>query len=146
LWGPRAEYREFLVSDPAGVAFPMYFMKVPEPGVGKNRWHADLVTPGAISDEVDRLLELGPRRTGGLFIRSASSKRSDLGLVEGRASLACRGQLPLVHEFGDVRDVAAEDLGGLRVGNPVDHGVYAGQDRVFGAAYRNRTDDLLITR
>jgi len=34
---------------------------VPEPGVGKNRWHVDLVTPGAMSDEVDRLVELGAR-------------------------------------------------------------------------------------
>jgi len=49
------------VSDAAGVAFPMYFMKVPEPGVGKNRWHVDLVTPGAMSDEVDRLVKLGAR-------------------------------------------------------------------------------------
>jgi len=52
---------EFLVSDPAGVAFPMYFMKVPEPQVGKNRWHVDLETPGDMSDEVDRLVELGAR-------------------------------------------------------------------------------------
>lgn len=52
---------EFLVSDPAGAAFPMYFMKVPEPQVGKNRWHVDLETPGDMSDEVDRLVELGAR-------------------------------------------------------------------------------------
>jgi hypothetical protein len=52
---------EFLVSDPAGLAFPMYFMKVPEPQVGKNRWHVDLETPGDMSTEVDRLVELGAR-------------------------------------------------------------------------------------
>jgi Glyoxalase-like domain len=52
---------EFLVSDPAGVAFPLYFMKVPEPKVGKNRWHVDLLTAGGMSDEVDRLVELGAR-------------------------------------------------------------------------------------
>jgi hypothetical protein len=52
---------EFLVSDPSGVAFPMYFMKVPEPVVGKNRWHVDLVTSGDMSDEVDRLVALGAR-------------------------------------------------------------------------------------
>ena len=49
------------MSDPAGVAFPMYFMKVPEPAAAKNRWHVDLVTPGDMSDEVDRLVELGAR-------------------------------------------------------------------------------------
>lgn len=52
---------EFLVSDPEGVAFPMYFMKVPEPTAGKNRWHVDLETPGEMTDEVNRLVELGAR-------------------------------------------------------------------------------------
>ncbi len=36
----------------------MYFMRVPEPGVGENRWHVDLVTPGAMSDEVNRFAAL----------------------------------------------------------------------------------------
>jgi Glyoxalase-like domain len=36
---------EFQVSDPAGAGGSLYFMKVPEPKVGKNRLHLDLVTP-----------------------------------------------------------------------------------------------------
>jgi hypothetical protein len=52
---------EFLVSDPAGVAFPLYFMEVPDPTVGKNRWHVDLLTAGDMRDEVDRLVALGAR-------------------------------------------------------------------------------------
>ena len=52
---------EYLVSDPAGKAFPLYFMKVPEPKVGKNRFHLDLVTEGSMSEEVDRLVKLGAR-------------------------------------------------------------------------------------
>ena len=32
---------EYLVSDPTGTASPLYFMKVPEPKVGKNRFHLD---------------------------------------------------------------------------------------------------------
>lgn len=52
---------EYLVSDPAGKAFPLYFMKVPEPKVGKNRFHLDLVTDGSMSEEVDRLVKLGAR-------------------------------------------------------------------------------------
>lgn len=52
---------EFLVSDPAGVAAPLYFMKVPEPKVGKNRLHLDLLTDGPTSAEVDRLVDLGAR-------------------------------------------------------------------------------------
>jgi hypothetical protein len=52
---------EYLVSDPAGKAFPLYFMKVPEPKVGKNRFHLDLETDGSMSEEVDRLVKLGAR-------------------------------------------------------------------------------------
>lgn len=52
---------EYLVSDPACKAFPLYFMKVPEPKVGKNRFHLDLVTDGSMSEEVDRLVKLGAR-------------------------------------------------------------------------------------
>ena len=52
---------EFLVSDPAGSATPLYFMRVPEPKVGKNRLHLDLVTDGPLEDEVSRLRALGAR-------------------------------------------------------------------------------------
>jgi Glyoxalase-like domain len=52
---------EYLVSDRAGKAFPLYFMKVPEPKVGKNRFHLDLVTDGSMTEEVDRLVKLGAR-------------------------------------------------------------------------------------
>ena len=50
---------EFLVSDPAGAGGSLYFMKVPEPKVGKNRLHLDLVTPGSMEAEVARLVEAG---------------------------------------------------------------------------------------
>jgi hypothetical protein len=43
---------EFQVSDPAGAGGLLYFMKVPEPKVGKNRLHLDLVTPGSMEAEV----------------------------------------------------------------------------------------------
>lgn len=52
---------EFLVGDPAGEATPLYFMRVPEPKVGKNRLHLDLVTEGSLDDEVTRLQGLGAR-------------------------------------------------------------------------------------
>ena len=52
---------EYLVSDPTGTASPLYFMKVPEPKAGKNRFHLDLLTDGSMSDEVDRLIKLGAR-------------------------------------------------------------------------------------
>ena len=50
---------EFQVSDPAGVGGSLYFMKVPEPKVGKNRLHLGLVTSGSMEDEVMRLLGAG---------------------------------------------------------------------------------------
>ena len=50
---------EFLVSDPAGVGGSLNVMKVPEPKVGKNRLHLDLVTSGSMEAEVTRLAEAG---------------------------------------------------------------------------------------
>ncbi len=50
---------EFQVSDPAGAGGSLYFMKVPEPKVGKNRLHLDLVTSDSMEDEVTRLVEAG---------------------------------------------------------------------------------------
>ena len=52
---------EFLVRDPAGLAAPLYFMRVPEPKTEKNRLHLDLVTDGLLDDEVNRLTGLGAR-------------------------------------------------------------------------------------
>ena len=50
---------EFLDSDPSGVGGSLYFMKVPEPKVVKNRLHLDLVTTGSMEAEVTRLAEAG---------------------------------------------------------------------------------------
>jgi hypothetical protein len=50
---------EFLVSDPADAGHSLYFMKVPEPRVGKNRLHLDLVTAGSMEAEVTGLIEAG---------------------------------------------------------------------------------------
>jgi predicted enzyme related to lactoylglutathione lyase len=50
---------EFQVSDPTGAGGSLYFMKVPEPKVGKNRLHLDLVTSGPMEAEVTRLVEAG---------------------------------------------------------------------------------------
>ena len=36
-------------------------MKVPEPKVGKNRFHLDVVTDGSMPEAVDRLVKLGAR-------------------------------------------------------------------------------------
>jgi hypothetical protein len=52
---------EFQVADPAGASSSLYFMKVPEPKVGKNRLHIDLVSDGPMEAEVARLVALGAR-------------------------------------------------------------------------------------
>jgi hypothetical protein len=52
---------EYLVSDRTGATTPLYFMAVPEPKVGKNRLHVDLVTEGPLDAEVERLQGLGAR-------------------------------------------------------------------------------------
>ncbi len=52
---------EFVVSGSPQVTTPLYFMKVPEPAVAKNRLHLDVITEGSMSDEVDRLVGLGAR-------------------------------------------------------------------------------------
>ena len=52
---------EFLVGDPDGLTTPLYFMRVPEPMVAKNRLHVDLITDGPLEDEIARLKDLGAR-------------------------------------------------------------------------------------
>jgi Glyoxalase-like domain len=55
---PPAQQADIL---PRRQGFPVYFLKVPEPKVGKNRFHLDLVTDGSMPEEVDRLVKLGAR-------------------------------------------------------------------------------------
>jgi predicted enzyme related to lactoylglutathione lyase len=50
---------EFKVADSTGQGGALYFMRVPEPKVVKNRLHLDLVTEGAMELEVERLTALG---------------------------------------------------------------------------------------
>jgi Glyoxalase-like domain len=46
----------------AGAGGPsLYFMKVPEPKVVKNRLHLDLLTEGSMESEVARLVEAGAK-------------------------------------------------------------------------------------
>ena len=46
--------------EPPGWGGPaMWFVRVPEPKVAKNRLHFDLRAPGSVADEVARLVALG---------------------------------------------------------------------------------------
>jgi hypothetical protein len=49
---------EFQVGDEAS-GTPLYFMKVPEPKLGKNRLHVDVLASGTMADEVARLVAAG---------------------------------------------------------------------------------------
>jgi hypothetical protein len=51
--------REYRVGDPSTDGTVLYFMDVPEPKASKNRLHIDVVTAGALSTEVERLVLLG---------------------------------------------------------------------------------------
>jgi len=50
---------ELQLVNPDGAGTSLYFMKVPEPKVGKNRLHLDLLAPGPMEPEVQRLLQAG---------------------------------------------------------------------------------------
>ena len=52
---------EFKVSDPGGQPISLYFMRVPELKVVKNRLHFDLATDGPMQLEVARLTDPGAR-------------------------------------------------------------------------------------
>jgi Glyoxalase-like domain len=78
FWGAALSYEvternrdEFKVSDRGGERGSLYFMRVPEPKVVKNRLHLDLVTHGSMEEEVARLTELGARS-----LRSVTTQRS----------------------------------------------------------------------
>jgi predicted enzyme related to lactoylglutathione lyase len=51
--------REFTVGHPSADPTCLYFMEVAEPKAVKNRLHVDVITPGALDDEVERLRGLG---------------------------------------------------------------------------------------
>lgn len=52
---------EFQVGESVPGRPSLYFMKVPEPKVVKNRLHLDLLTEGPMEPEVARLVEAGAR-------------------------------------------------------------------------------------
>ena len=52
---------EFQVGNSNGTDVSLYFMKVPEPKVMKNRLHVDLLADGSMEAEVARLVAAGAR-------------------------------------------------------------------------------------
>jgi predicted enzyme related to lactoylglutathione lyase len=50
---------ELQLVNPDAAGTSLYFMRVPEPKVGKNRLHLDLLAPGPMEPEVQRLIRAG---------------------------------------------------------------------------------------
>jgi Glyoxalase-like domain len=64
FWAAALGYEKllpFLLVDPGGVRPRLFFQAVPEPKVGKNRWHLDLYVEhvDGLAAEVERLRALG---------------------------------------------------------------------------------------
>jgi catechol 2,3-dioxygenase-like lactoylglutathione lyase family enzyme len=79
------------LADPSGVTRGLFFQRVPEPKVAKNRMHMDLRPTGTMADEVERLRALGAA-VGELVEIPASA-------VDGQASFWTVMQDPEGNEF-----------------------------------------------
>jgi hypothetical protein len=73
-----------VLRDPSGPNVNVSFQKVPEPRVGKNRWHFDLYTEDQ-AGEVERLLALGATR----HPRTAGPGEDFIVLADPEGNLFC---------------------------------------------------------
>ena len=55
----RRNPEEFQLRDPKGIGGALYFMTVPEPKVGKNRLHLDIIATESMHDAVASLVRRG---------------------------------------------------------------------------------------
>ena len=56
---PEPGHEEYSVGPPAVGGVRLYFVSVPDPKIGKNRIHLDVIPPGPQQQEIARLVELG---------------------------------------------------------------------------------------
>ena len=56
---PDSDDEAAYLADPSGATQGLYFQRVPEPKVAKNRVHLDLRPSGTMAEEVERLRTLG---------------------------------------------------------------------------------------
>lgn len=54
-----ADPEDSYIADPSGRTRGIYFQRVPEPKIAKNRVHLDVRPSGTMQEEVDRLVALG---------------------------------------------------------------------------------------
>jgi hypothetical protein len=61
---PTSDEDDAYIKDPSGRTAGVFFQKVPEPKVAKNRMHLDVRPTGTMAEEVARLLDLGATQRG----------------------------------------------------------------------------------
>jgi predicted enzyme related to lactoylglutathione lyase len=77
------------LTDPSGKTAGMFFQKVPEPKVAKNRMHLDVRPTGTMAEEVERLKGLGAAERG--FIQVEGSFWTQMRDPEGNEFCVLRG-------------------------------------------------------
>ncbi len=75
--------------DPSGVSAGFFFQRVPEPKVAKNRVHLDVRPTRSMTEEVERLKELGATERG--FVEVEGSFWTQMRDVEGNEFCVLRG-------------------------------------------------------
>ncbi len=80
---------DVFLRDPSGRTRGMYFQRVPEPKVAKNRVHLDVRPSGSMSEEVERLTGLGATVRG--FIEEGGSFWTQMRDSEGNEFCILRG-------------------------------------------------------
>ena len=77
------------IADPSGATRGMFFQRVPEPKIAKNRIHLDVRPTGSMAAEVARLESLGATVRG--FIEEGGSFWTQMRDVEGNEFCVLRG-------------------------------------------------------
>jgi hypothetical protein len=77
------------IADPSGATRGMFFQRVPEPKIAKNRLHLDVRPTGSMAAEVERLESLGATVRG--FIEEGGSFWTQMRDVEGNEFCVLRG-------------------------------------------------------
>ncbi|MEA2550488.1 MAG: hypothetical protein QOE25_257 [Actinomycetota bacterium] len=86
---PEADDEGAWISDPSGKTQGMYFQRVPEGKVAKNRVHPDVRPSGSMAEEVERLTELGATQLE--FIDVGTSFWTQMRDPEGNEFCVLRG-------------------------------------------------------
>ena len=85
----EADPEDSFVNDPSGATKGIYFQKVPEAKIAKNRMHLDVRPTGSMAEEVERLKGMGATVRG--FIEVEGSFWTQMRDPEGNEFCVLRG-------------------------------------------------------